>query len=417
MPTAARSVPVHPPLSPEEDLNAAISRDLRSKMELVRELGRGAPDLTNELCQAALSEADGRISEALATLRSAQSRLESESDDLVHRRLAELGERRESLERTGARIAVGNELRQAQDALEGGEREAAIHQVVETDRRMTQFESDWRGLQGLLAQVEGLRSEAAEIGIPLGEISSEVEAIRERLREPNLTEGALDSVAQEAAQTLMLLHEAIPSALAEELDRAEKSIDRFPEDDLPSAVAKRLHLEASRHLKKGRLSEAVRSVQDLRRELAELEVAAAASPAVGPIAPPTAGETEEEMLDRLLKKSPGFSPPGSGILPPDSDVAHDAAVQIGRRPTYCAVASSRKRTSPSPGSCACSPPLPRGPTDQPGARAITSLRPRLEALTERGRALEAEGLPFPTENIRDAFCERRGTGRSMPRPT
>ncbi len=327
VPTAARSVPVHPPLSPEEDLNAAISRDLRSKMELVRELGRGAPDLTNELCQAALSEADGRISEALATLRSAQSRLESESDDLVHRRLAELGERRESLERTGARIAVGNELRQAQDALEGGEREAAIHQVVETDRRMTQFESDWRGLQGLLAQVEGLRSEAAEIGIPLGEISSEVEAIRERLREPNLTEGALDSVAQEAAQTLMLLHEAIPSALAEELDRAEKSIDRFPEDDLPSAVAKRLHLEASRHLKKGRLSEAVRSVQDLRRELAELEVAAAASPAVGPIAPPTAGETEEEMLDRLLKKARLLAS-RVRTLPPDSDVAHDAAVQI-----------------------------------------------------------------------------------------
>jgi hypothetical protein len=327
VPGPARSAPAPHVLSPEEDLNAAISRDLRSKMELVRELGRGAPDLTNELCQAALSEADGRISEALATLRSAQSRLDSESEDLVHRRLVELGERRESLERTGARIAVGDELRRVQEALDAGEREAAIHQVVETDRRMSQFESDWRGLQGLLSQVEGLRSEAAEIGIPLGEISGEVEAIRERLHEPNLTEEALDSVAQQAAQTLMLLHEAIPSALAEELERAEKTIDRFPEDDLPSAVAKRLHLEASRHLKKGRLSEAVRSVQDLRRELAELEVAAAASPAVGPIAPPTPGETEEEMLDRLLKKARLLAS-RVRTLPPDSDIAHDAAVQI-----------------------------------------------------------------------------------------
>ena len=334
---SAVTAPVHPPkphgppaphvLSPEEDLNAAISRDLRSKMEIVRELGRGAPDLTNELCQAALCEADGRIAEALAILRSAQSRLETESDELVRHRLTELGERRESLERTGARIAIGSQLRNAHEALEAGEREEAIRHVVETDRRMTQFESDWRGLQGLLAQVEGLRSEATELGIPLGEISGEVEAIRERLREPNLTEEALDDVAQEAAQTLMLLHEAIPSALTEELERAEKAIDRYPEDHAPSAVAKRLHLEASRHLKKGRLSEAVRSVQDLRRELAELEVAAAASPAVAPPPTPAATETEEETLDRLLKKARSLAG-RIRTLPPDSDISHEAAVQI-----------------------------------------------------------------------------------------
>ncbi len=47
----------------------------------------------------------------------------------------------------------------------------------------------------------------------------------------------------------------------------------------------------------------------------------------------------------------------------------------------------------------------------PEPRAITSLRPRLEALTERGRALEAEGLPFPTENIRDAFLRAARDGQ------
>ena len=314
-------------LSPEEDLNAAISRDLRTKMELARELGRGAADLTNELCEAALSEADGRASEALGILRSAQSRLETQTDELVRLRLTELGERRESLEKTGAHISVGDDLRQAADDLASGEREEAIRRVVETDRRMTQFESDWRGLQGLLAQVEGLRSEAAEIGIPLGEIASEVEAIRERLREPNLTEEALDAVAQEAAQTLMLLHEAIPSALAEELLRDEAILDRYPEDHAASAVPKRLHLEANRHLKKGRLAEAVRSVQDLRRELAELEVAAAASPAIAAIPGPTVEETEEETLDRLLKKARSLAS-RVRTLPPDSDIAHDAAVEI-----------------------------------------------------------------------------------------
>ncbi len=327
LPPTGGNTPTHAAPSPEEELNAAISRDLRSKMELLQELGRGAPDLTNELCQAALSEADGRISEALAILRSAQSRLQTESDELLHRRLTELGERRESLERTGARIAVADDLRKAQEALEGGENEDAIHFLAATDRRMTQFESDWRGLQGLLAQVEGLRSEAAELSIPLGEISSEVEAIRERLREPNLTEEVLDSVAQEAAQTLMLLHEAIPSALTEELERAERALDRYPDDHAASAVAKRLHLEATRHLKKGRFTEAVRTVQDLRRELAELEVAAAASPAAAAPPPATPEETEDEMLDRLLKKARLLA---SRIrtLPADSDVAHDAAVQI-----------------------------------------------------------------------------------------
>ena len=323
----ARPPPGPHVLSPEEDLNAAISRDLRAKMDLARELGRGAADLTNELCEAALSEADGRVSEALAILRSAQSRLETQTDELVRQRLAELGERRESLERTGAHISVVDDLRSAAELLASGEREEAIRHTVEVDRRMTQFESDWRGLQGLLAQVEGLRSEAAEIGIPLGEIASEVEAIRERLREPNLNEDALDTVAQEAAQTLMLLHEAIPSALTEELQRDEAVLDRYPEEHAASAVAKRLHLEATRHLKKGRLAEAVRSVQDLRKELAELEVAAAASPAAATVPGPAVEETEEEMLDRLLKKARSLAS-RVRTLPPDSDIAHDAAVEI-----------------------------------------------------------------------------------------
>ncbi len=147
------------------------------------------------------------------------------------------------------------------------------------------------------------------------------------MREPNLTEDALDAVAQEAAQTLMLLHEAIPSALAEELLKGEAVLDRYPEDHAASAVAKRLHLEATRHLKKGRLAEAVRSVQDLRRELAELEVAAAASPAIAAIPGPTIEETEEEMLDRLLKKARSLAS-RVRTLPPDSDIAHDAAVEI-----------------------------------------------------------------------------------------
>ncbi|HLM70941.1 MAG TPA: hypothetical protein VK423_06140, partial [Thermoplasmata archaeon] len=125
----------------------------------------------------------------------------------------------------------------------------------------------------------------------------------------------------------MLLHEAIPSALTEELGRIERTIDEYPEDHVPSAVARRLHLEASRHLKRGRLSEAVRSVQDLRRELAELEVAAAASPARTEPPPESVIETDDEMMSRLLKKARTLAS-RVRTLPPDSDIAHDAAVQI-----------------------------------------------------------------------------------------
>lgn len=39
----------------------------------------------------------------------------------------------------------------------------------------------------------------------------------------------------------------------------------------------------------------------------------------------------------------------------------------------------------------------------PEPHAIASLRPRLEVLVERARALEAEGLPFPTDTVHAAF--------------
>jgi len=43
-------------------------------------------------------------------------------------------------------------------------------------------------------------------------------------------------------------------------------------------------------------------------------------------------------------------------------------------------------------------------------RGIASLRPRLNALAERARALEAEGLPFPTDSVNEAFQRAAKTG-------
>jgi hypothetical protein len=316
------------PLTPEEELCAAISRDIRSKLDFVRQLGRGVPDVTSELCQAALIEAEGRVSEALEILRGAQVRLDEQTQALLERRLDQLDQRREVLQRTGVQFAINDDVQRLRDAIDAGHREEAGALLVETERRVAQFESDWKGLQGLLAQIESLRGEAADLNVPLGEITSELTALRDHLAEPNLTEDTLDTIAQEAAQTLMLLHEAIPTSLEAELGRHESTLNRFPDDHEASAVARRLHVEASRHLKKGRLSEAVASVRDLRRQIELLEKEPA-QPAPAVAATPISGttETEAEMLDRLLKKARSLAA-RVRTLPPDSDTARDAAIQI-----------------------------------------------------------------------------------------
>jgi hypothetical protein len=326
-PTSARSHPVIPP-TPEAELAARISRDLRSKMALVRELGRSFPDATSELCQAALNEAEGRESEALETLRGAQARLEKEIDELLEQRIRATTDRREALAQIGVRFSLGAEWKEIGDELSQGHREDVTSNLLEAERRVAQFESDWKGIQGLLAQIDGLKTEAGELGIPLGEITSELEGIRDRLEAPNLTEESLDEVAQAAAQTLMLLHESIPSSLEEELQRHAVTLDRFPEEHVPSAVARRLHVEASRHLKKGRLPEAVQSVRELRHQIEAIEQEETDG-GTQFLQPPPEGvrETEAETLDRLLKKARTLAA-RVRTLPPDSETAREAAMEI-----------------------------------------------------------------------------------------
>ncbi len=326
-PLGVRSGPVHPTAaSPEEEMAATISRDLRGKMELLGDLGRG-PDVTSELCQAALIQAEGRVAEALDILRSAQGRLDTETEQLLDHRLRLLEDRRRALQATGVHFALGTDIERLRSALESGDRAEAVGWLVEAERRAGQFESDWRGLQGLLAQIQGLRNEATELGFPLGEISSELDGLRERLRGTEVTEDVLDTFAQESAQILMLLHDAIPASLEAELERTMTALERFPDDHPPAAVARRLHLDAGRNLKKGRLTEAIQRVRELRRVLSELERSPARPPMRERAGPSTIGESEDEMLDRLLKKARSLAG-RVRTLPPESDTSHEAAVQI-----------------------------------------------------------------------------------------
>ena len=337
METASQTVPapvIAPPPqapSPEAELCAAISRDIEGKLVYVRSLGRGAPDITSEMCQAAMSEAEGRVSEALDVLRRAQRSLERQTEEFLERRVKSLESRDEVLRASGISFALGDDLGRLRAAVQNGGGANAGELLAETEARIGQFESDWRGLQGLLRQIDTLRKEAVELGLPLGEIESEIADVRDRLKGKELTEERLDEIAQSAAQTLMLLHEAIPSSLEEELKHHEAAIDRYPEDHPAAATARRLHAEASRHLKRGRLTDATHSVRELRleierldqmREAQEIAVSEATVPAE-PVPP----ESEGEALQRLLQKARTLAGRVRS-LPPESEVARDAAVQI-----------------------------------------------------------------------------------------
>ncbi len=337
METAAQPAPapvIAPPPappSPEAELCAAISRDLQEKLDYVRQLGRGSPDVTSEMCQAAMSEAEGRVSEALDVLRRAQRSLQRQTEEFLARRVKSLESRDEALRASGVTFELGADLARLRDALHNGGTTNTGQLLAETEARIAQFESDWRGLQGLLRQIDTLRHEASELGLPLGEIAGEISDIRSRLQEPNLTEDALDGIAQSAAQTLMLLHEAIPNSLEEELKRHETAIDRYPEDHPASATARRLHAEAARHLKRGRLTDATHSVRELRIEIEKLDQSREAQEiAVGEgaaAAEPVPEESEAEALQRLLQKARMLAG-RVRTLPPDSELARDAAVQI-----------------------------------------------------------------------------------------
>ena len=69
----------------------------------------------------------------------------------------------------------------------------------------------------------------------------------------------------------------------------------------------------------------MQSVRELRQQVEEIQRAAAARPT--PAAVPTSTETEAEMLDRLLKKARSLAG-RVRTLPPESDAARDAAVEI-----------------------------------------------------------------------------------------
>jgi hypothetical protein len=339
-PKARRAAAAAP--NPQADLCAQISEDLLTKLMLIRELGGEAPDVSSEMCQAALTQADGRVGEALQVLRNAQSRLVQQSQQLFERRIQRLEAQNVEFEKDGLQLGLTGQLRELRAKFGRGDREEALQSLIDLDRRVDHFYSDWSGLKGLMSQIEGLQAQAKSLDISLGDVDGEVALLRQKIGQLTLEEASFDALAQSAAQRLMQLHEAIPSSLEAELNRHERALATYPEDHPPSLPARRLHLEATRHLKKGRLTEASKSVRELRAQIELLERTAPAEPArraagTGPAGashgavaserPPS--ETDGEALDRLLTKARMLAA-RVRTLPTDTDASFDAAAEIRR---------------------------------------------------------------------------------------
>jgi len=327
---------VKPPPPPEVELNATLGRRLRERMEALRPLGRDTPDVTNEMCEAALSEAAGRVSEALEILRSAQSRLERQTREAVRRRAEAATERRAALERTGIHLELEVPSVPEDDAFDPV---PALVGLVALERELVKYESDWKGIQGLLSQVESLRTEATDLGIPLGEVPQEIDGIRRRLSGGPLRGPDLETIGQDVARVLMLLHDTIPASLGEELTRHAAKLEKLPEEAPQRDQALRFHEEATRHIEKGRLSAALQSVRDLRRAILEIEE----GPRPPPVARPTPAPIppDEAVLHALLKKARSLAA-RVRTLPTDSPLALEAAAQIREATDFLRLGRAQK---------------------------------------------------------------------------
>lgn len=332
-------VPLRPPgKDPTAEQVERTAAELDTTMRLIGRLGVPTADVTVELHQAALTQADGRSVEALSLLRSALARLHEATNEALARRLRSLEGRQAVLRTDGVAVSLGAEALRIRAEIDAGRAEQAIEKLVRADEQLGRVETDWKGLKGLLRQIDELRAAAEVIGRPVAGVEESVDQIKSLLAAPDLSTDTLDEGAQIAARALMLLHEALPGAIEQELERHAVALDAFPSDHAPARPARAMHAEATRHLRRGKIGEATARLRELRvaiRELGDPEalvvpvpVPAGDGDAPEP-APLSEAQSTENSLARLLQKARGLAARVRS-LPADSELAYEAAGEIRR---------------------------------------------------------------------------------------
>lgn len=314
---------------PQEELCQKIAAETDANLAILQELGGDTLDVSSDLRQAALSEADGRVVEALDILRRALGRVVDQSEQLFARRLLDLEQRDATLARSGVGTAVPEATSKMRELFRSGHRLEAIALLKSNDQSLGRIEGDWKGLQGLLKQVESLREAIRETGGPIEEVDADIASVRQLLQGPGVTVAALDEASQTAARAVMVMHEALPSALESELARHDAALTKLPDGHSAVRNGRHLHAEAVRHLRRGRLPEASDALRQLRAAMKELEAAPPPAPAATKPAAPKAAESSDQFLNRLLVKARGLAA-RVRTLPPESEIAYEAAAEIRR---------------------------------------------------------------------------------------
>lgn len=313
-----------------------VAQELEVARRLVARLAVSNADVTSEMHQAALTQADGRTVEALSLLRSSLSRLHEATNDALARRLRSLEERQAVLRSEGVAVSLGSDAMKIRAEIDAGRAEQAIDRLVETDEQLGRIETDWKGLKGLLRQIDELRDSAEIVGRPVADVEEAVNQIKDLLAQPDLSTDTLDEGAQIAARALMLLHEALPPSIEQELERHAVALDAFGSDYGPARPARSMHAEATRHLRRGKIVESTARLRELRSAIRELGEPAPSAPIpaggtggsgdVDDLGEPPAADA---ALPRLLQKARGLAA-RVRALPTDSELAYEAAGEIRR---------------------------------------------------------------------------------------
>jgi hypothetical protein len=330
----------------QEEQCARVAQETDTHLGILQELGGDTLDVATDLRQAALAQADGRVVEALDILRRGLGRVQDQAQALFDRRVKELEDRDAVLKRSGVNSNIRSDTHAMREMFAGGRRIEAIALMKSTHQFLSRIEGDWKGLQGLLRQIETLREAVRETGQEPPEVEEDIRSVRGALSGPGVSIEGLDAASQTAARAVMLLNEALPVAITEELEAHDATLARFGADPDTTRVARNLHTEAIRHLRRGRLPEASASLRQLRAAIrslktlpppeepgpapAELLTVGGAEERVAPEAPrppPPAAEGTSEFLNRLLTKARELAA-RVRTLPPESEIAFEAAAEI-----------------------------------------------------------------------------------------
>ncbi|MCI4348098.1 MAG: hypothetical protein L3J97_05710 [Thermoplasmata archaeon] len=393
---------------PQVEVVNRIARDVSHAVSLLQDLGGDGGDISNELAQAAFTEAEGRVGEVLVLLRDAQGRVSIRLKEQFDARVKQLEERQAAMIVSGVSINLAVEVDRIRTDIRAGRREAALQRIDLADRTLSRMESDWRGLQGLLRQIETLREAARLLELDVAESDDSLREVRVILAQPALDIGGLDHAAEIAAEALMRLHDSIPLAVEESLDRLSGRVASWPPGFGGRRRAVELDREAHKLLKANRLAEATQRAVELRQMVTSTGVPPVPSAAEEP--PPTiSGRSTSETTFAT-------APRPADRIPPRRVERIDRPPPQPRPPLPNAPgASAPPRPAPpstanQPAASATSPAAPGPPPPDPAlAKPAPQAADTVRTLVGQARALAAriQQLPGDSALARAAAVEIR----------